>query len=79
MIKKCKDHLECVEESYFQHMCHALSYGGRMIFGGLGAVLHALIPALCQTTASSVTAKLHEELQARLAKAKAKRDAGHTH
>jgi hypothetical protein len=73
MLKKCKDHLESVEESYFQHLTHALSYGSRMVCGGLGAIVHAFIPALFQTTASRITAQLHEELQARLTFARNKR------
>lgn len=75
MFKKCKEHLHGVEESYFQHMFHALGYGSKMIAGGLGAIVHAFIPALCQTSASRTVAALHDELQSRLAMAKAKRDA----
>lgn len=75
MFNKCKDHLEGVEETYFQHMCHALSYGSKMVAGGFGAIIHAFIPSIFQTTASRVTAELHQELQGRLARAKAKRDA----
>lgn len=75
MLKKIRDHLYGVEETYFQHMFHAFGYGSKMIAGGLAAILHAIIPAIFQTTASKITAELHEELQARLAKAKIKRDA----
>ena len=69
MFKDCQDHLHCVEESYFTHMRHALGFGFRMIGGGLGAIAHALCPAICQYTASRTVAGLHEELQARLARA----------
>lgn len=74
MFKKIKEHLFCVEETYFEHMFFALRYGTKMILGGVGAIVHAFCPAICQTTASRVTAELHEELQGRLARAKAKRD-----
>ena len=76
MLKKIKDHLDGVEEGYFQHMFHAFGYGSKMIIGGLGAIAHALIPSICQTTASRITAELHAELQDRLEKAKAKRESG---
>lgn len=74
MYKKCKDHLERVEEGYFEHMFHALSYGSKMVAGGLAAIVHAFIPSLFQTTASTITSALHQQLQARLARAKAKLD-----
>jgi hypothetical protein len=78
MLKKIRDHLEGVQESYFQHMFHAFGYGARMILGGLCALIHAICPAIFQTTASGTVAELHSELQARLAKAKARRDAEKT-
>ncbi len=75
MLKKIKEHLDGVEEGYFQHMFYAFGYGGKMILGGLGAIAHAICPAICQTTASRVVGELNTELQARLTRAKAKRDA----
>jgi hypothetical protein len=78
MLRKIKRHLDSVEENYFQHMFHAFGYGAKMILGGLGAIAHAICPAIFQTTASRTVAELHAELQARLAKAKAKRDAEKT-
>jgi hypothetical protein len=56
-------------------MFHALGYGLKLVAGGLAAILHAIIPAFFQTTASTITAELYEELQSRLAKAEVKRDA----
>lgn len=78
MLRKIKEHLEGVEEGYFQHMFHAFGYGAKMIMGGFGAIVHAICPAIFQTTASRTVAELHSELQARLAKAKAKSDAKKT-
>ncbi len=72
MMKKIKDHLDGVEESYFEHLYHASIYGFKMIFGGLGAIAHAICPAICQYTASKTVKSLHEELQSRIEKAKAK-------
>ena len=78
MLKRIKEHLESVEENYFQHMFCAFGYGIKMILGGLGAIVHAVCPAIFQTTASRVNAELHSQLQARLARAKAKNDASKT-
>ncbi len=76
MMKKIQSHLHGVEETYFEHMFHAFGYGSKMIAGGMGAILHAICPAIFQTTASTITRELNAELQDRLARAKAKRDAG---
>jgi hypothetical protein len=70
MLHDCKDHLHSIDETYCQHMGHALGFGFRMIGGGIGAVIHALCPAFFKYTASSTVAKLHAELQDRIARAK---------
>jgi hypothetical protein len=75
MFKKIKDHLDGVEEGYFEHLYHASIYGSKMILGGLGAIAHAICPAICQYTASKTVSALHEQLQERLARARAKENA----
>lgn len=69
MLHDCKDHLHSVNESYIEHMFFALRFGVRMIGGGLGAIAHAICPAICQTTGSRVLISLHTELQERMAAA----------
>lgn len=59
IIKKSKEHLNMVDESYFQHMGFAISVGSKMIIGGLMAILHAFIPSLFQTSASDCIKELH--------------------
>jgi hypothetical protein len=71
MFKKIKDHLDSVDETYFQHMFHAFSYGLKLIAAGLAALLHAICPAIFQTTASRIVAGLNEQLQSRLTRTKA--------
>ncbi len=73
MIKKSHDHLHFVKESYWQHMGFAMKFSLRMIFGGIGGLLHALIPAIFQTTASTTVKSLHEEMEARFARQKNER------
>ncbi len=69
MLHDCKNHLHSVNESYTEHMGHALGFGFRMIGGGIGAVIHAICPALFKYTASQTVAQLHTELQERITRA----------
>jgi Family of unknown function (DUF6356) len=56
------DHPAEVGESYAVHFGVAARFGSTMIIGGLGAMLHAFIPALCKTTGSRTTKILHDRL-----------------
>ena len=44
MIKKSKQHLHSVNESYFKHMKIAVKVGLNMILAGLMALTHCLMP-----------------------------------
>lgn len=68
MIGKSSCHLEKVGEGYFEHMRFALCFSLRMIAGGAGGIVHALIPELCQTTASTAIRALHQEMEDRHAR-----------
>ena len=46
MIKKFRQHLYSVNESYFKHMKVAINVGLNMILGGLMALIHGLIPVV---------------------------------
>jgi hypothetical protein len=59
-----------VKEKYFEHMGFALRFSLRMIGGGVGGLVHAFIPALFQTTASTVVRTLHKEMEDRFARQK---------
>ena len=59
MIKKSKEHLNMVNESYFQHMGVASSVGSKMVLGGILAMIHGFIPALFQTSASERIKELY--------------------
>ena len=60
MIKKSKDHLNSVNENYFEHMGIALSVGFKMLLGGFVALIHGIIPGVFQTDASSKIKELYE-------------------
>ena len=65
MISKTKEHLNSVNESYITHMTIALKIGFTMIFYGLIAILHAIIPAYFQTSASDKIKSLNDFIQNR--------------
>ena len=60
MIKKSKDHLNSVNESYFEHMNIATNVGFKMLSGGLMALIHGIIPGIFQTNASNKIKELYE-------------------
>lgn len=59
------DHPASVGESYTEHFGVASRFGSKMIVGGIGAVLHAFVPALCKTTGSRTVDALHAEMVAK--------------
>ena len=60
MIKKSKDHLNSINENYFEHMSIAFNVGLKMLLGGLMALIHGIIPGVFQTDASNKIKELYE-------------------
>ena len=60
MIKKSKDHLNSVNESYIEHLRIAANVGFKMLSGGLMALLHGIVPGIFQTDASNKIKELYE-------------------
>lgn len=59
MIKKIfLDHPASVDETYFSHMLFGLRFSARLLFAGIAAFIHALIPCTFQKTASNIIAKI---------------------
>jgi len=58
-------HPASIGETYFEHQRKALTFSVKLIWTGMAALLHALIPALCVNTARNNIEKLHSELQSR--------------
>jgi hypothetical protein len=56
------EHPESVGESYFEHMGVALSFAGPLLTAGLAALVHAVLPFLCVTTASATVKQLHARM-----------------
>ena len=55
-------HLTDVEEGYFQHMQHALSFAGALLWAALCCLVHALLPFLCEKRGSQLVARLHDRM-----------------
>ena len=59
MIFESRQHLKTVNESYTEHFLIAAKIGLIMIVYGLMAILHAIIPAYFQTSASNKIKELN--------------------
>ena len=60
-------HPRTVNESYLSHAGVAMRFALLLLSAGLAALVHAVIPALFETTASSMIKKLHAEMMSRSA------------
>lgn len=59
------DHPATVNESYFGHMRFALGFAFWLGVAAGAALIHALIPAMCETTASRILKRLHAKIEKR--------------
>lgn len=59
------EHPASVDESYLQHMRFALGFAFWLMVAAGAALLHALVPALCETTASRILKRLHARIMNR--------------
>lgn len=58
-------HPASVNESYFQHMRFALGFAFWLTVAGGAALIHAVLPALFETTAGTILRKLTARMDAR--------------
>lgn len=61
-MQRTREHLNSVNETYFQHLAHASVFGLKLIGAGVACLLHGLFPALCCTTGSRAVTKLHDDM-----------------
>ena len=54
-------------ETYTQHQRAAFFYGFSLLGACLAALVHGLLPCLCETTASRTVTRLHAHMMARRA------------
>jgi hypothetical protein len=55
-------HPASVNETYFQHMGMAGSFGWAMLKASGACFLHALVPGLCERTASRIIIRLNRRM-----------------
>ena len=65
MIEQSRAHLRQAGESYWQHFRFATTFGLLAMAAGFAALLHALIPGLCTSTASRIVRHLGQLLEDR--------------
>ncbi len=58
-------HPESVQESYFEHLRFALWFAARLLGAGLAALVHAIVPALFEKTASTLICQMHARIVSR--------------
>lgn len=58
MLKRSRQHLRDAGESYFEHQAVAFRYSMRCFAAGFMALVHAVVPGLCITSASELVKKL---------------------
>ena len=65
MYKLFAQHPAKVDETYFEHMGVALSFAFWLAVAAGAALIHALIPAACERTASNIILRLHARMTRR--------------
>ena len=60
MIKDSQEHLNEVNETYFQHIRIAFIIGFTTLVTGVFCLIHGLIPSLFKKTGSNQIAKMYE-------------------
>ncbi|KNG94051.1 DUF6356 family protein [Pseudaestuariivita atlantica] len=65
MLRAFTSHPASVGETYFEHMRVAFGFAGALALAAGAAAIHAVIPALCEKTASRRIAALHARLSRR--------------
>ncbi len=66
-------HPQAAGETYLEHMAFAFGFSGRLFGAALAALIHGVVPGLCETTASRTVLSMHDELRDRRARLLAER------
>lgn len=65
LSKLFTEHPASVNETYFAHMEFAAWFASRLFMAGAAALVHAFLPFLFETTASSIVRQLYERTSKR--------------
>jgi len=66
MLPKLNKHLRDVDETYFEHMYHALGYTLTFALLTVTTLIHAILPFTFVDTGSKKVSKLNEHITSRL-------------
>ena len=55
-------HPRSLDQGYFEHQACALRFSGSLLKAGFACLVHALVPALFERTASGMVERLHGEM-----------------
>lgn len=64
-IHTCRAHPASVNETYWQHMGFAMRMSFRLFRASAAALVHAILPAFCETTASREITAMHNKITQR--------------
>lgn len=56
------DHPASVNETYVQHLCHAMSFSIKLFKAALACFIHGVVPGLCIKTGSQAITELHHSM-----------------
>ena len=59
------DHPAAVNETYFGHMRFALGFAFWLSIAAMAAMLHAIVPAICEATAGRILKRLNGRIESR--------------
>jgi len=59
------DHPASVDETYFEHMRFAFGFSFWLAVAAGAALVHAVVPVLCETTASRIIRRLYARIENR--------------
>lgn len=62
VLRHFTQHPASAGQSYVEHLGFAVRVGGLLLWAGLAAIIHAVLPFVFQTTASKIIASLHAEI-----------------
>lgn len=61
-MKMLTKHLDDINETYLEHMLHALRFSLTMAFGSVVCLIHAFLPFLFEKTGSNIIRKMHHDM-----------------
>ncbi len=65
LVRAFTAHPANVGENYLQHFCFATRFSVRLFAAAGAALIHAIVPALFETTASDLIERMHDDLNHR--------------